>query len=143
MISILLNWTRHVTEARSISPSRVPSRLSAAGIDNRESCCVTPGCGSSSITTVESEVEKNSMPANNRSDEYIPITAFSQPSQLGSVSSSLRLPATPTEHSPHHCHAPNGLCTGKNYRNYSDRLTFAPLPERLGRVWRRLFPLNL
>src|SRR5580704_8822053 len=42
MISILSNWTRHVTEARSISPSRGPLRLSAARTDNREYCCVTP-----------------------------------------------------------------------------------------------------
>src|ERR1700736_1494436 len=47
MISILLNWTRHVTEARSISPSRGPSRLSAARTDNREYCCVTPWLRSS------------------------------------------------------------------------------------------------
>jgi DNA-binding transcriptional LysR family regulator len=44
---ILLNWTRHVTEARSISPSRGPSRLSAVRTDNREYCCVTPWLRSS------------------------------------------------------------------------------------------------
>src|ERR1700693_3238759 len=47
MISILSNWTRHVTEARSISPSRGPFRLSAARTDNREYCCVTPWLRSS------------------------------------------------------------------------------------------------
>ena len=47
IISILSNWTRHMTEARSISPSRAPSRLSTARIDNREYCCVTPWLRSS------------------------------------------------------------------------------------------------
>jgi DNA-binding transcriptional LysR family regulator len=42
MISIRLNWTRHVTEARSISPSRDHSRWSAARADNREYCLRDP-----------------------------------------------------------------------------------------------------
>src|SRR4029077_19149522 len=47
MTSILSNSTRHVTEVRSILPSPVRSRLSAARIGNREYCCATPWLRSS------------------------------------------------------------------------------------------------
>jgi hypothetical protein len=54
-----------------MSPSPAPSRLSAARIDNREYCCVTPGCGLPSITKVKIREQKEfALPTLPTNDSY-------------------------------------------------------------------------